>query len=447
MTRLADITGLDRIGIPVFSAVVPRSDDFISIYSGKGLSRDHALAGALMETIERQSTLAARPQLLTAPVAELRGRVSIVEPSAIVSRLADSYSDTRPYDWVEGFDLLTGGSTLVPAGIAGYRWRHLPHGTPMRRTTTHGLAAGNCLEEAIAQALCELVERDAWTLAELSSHWRPRAALECALGYDPCLDFEDDLERCPCIDLAGIGEPVDTLLARFRRAGLDPIVRDISSDLGIPVLVAAVAEDDVPAFPQAHMGVGAHPELRVAAARALTEAAQSRAADIQGVREDLAPAEGDGSGVVIHTRRVRFVDRRRWLHRRSAQVRDWRDIGQHRHADVLGDIELVLERLQRAGIDQIVVIDFSPPDTGLFVVRVLASRLEMWIADHGRFGERAAEYWRRLEGAERRDAVSHSETRRGRASARPARVASVSTQTGLEPGLSIACRLPLAAKE
>jgi len=36
---------------------------------------------------------------------------------------------------------------------------------------------------------------------------------------------------------------------------------------------------------------------------------------------------------------------------------------------------------------------------------VLAPRLEMWIADHGRFGERAAEYWRRLGSAGQRDVV------------------------------------------
>lgn len=398
VTRLADITGLDRIGIPVFSAVVPRSDDFISIYSGKGLHRDDALAGALMEAIERQATLVARPPTVTASVEELRGRVPVIEPATIVSRLSDTYSDDRPYEWVEGHDLLNDRTTLVPAGIAGYRWRHLAHGTPMRRTTTHGLAAGNCLEEAIAQALCELVERDAWTLAELASHWWPRARLECALGDDPQLAFDDDFDRCPCIDLSGIGDPVDTLIERLRHAGLAPIVRDVSSDLAIPVVVAAIAEDEVPAFPQAHMGVGAHPDLRVAAARALTEAVQSRAADIQGVREDLAPADDDGgaAGVVIHTRRVKFIDRRRWLHRRSSRLRDWRTIEQHDLRDVHADIELVLGRLRRAGIDQVVVIDFSPPDSGLFVVRVLAPRLEMWIADHGRFGDRSTQYWRAL---------------------------------------------------
>jgi len=34
VTRVSDITGLDRVRIPVFSAIVPRSGDFISVYSG-----------------------------------------------------------------------------------------------------------------------------------------------------------------------------------------------------------------------------------------------------------------------------------------------------------------------------------------------------------------------------------------------------------------------------
>jgi ribosomal protein S12 methylthiotransferase accessory factor len=200
----------------------------------------------------------------------------------------------------------------------------------------------------------------------------------------------------PCIDFTGIGEPVEGLLRKFRTAGLHPIVRDISSDLGIPVVVASVAADEVPGFPQAHLGVGAHPDLRVAAARALTEVAQSRACDIQGVREDLAPPHGDGGakGVVVHTRRVRHVDRRRWLHRPSSFRRPWQAIEQHQNDDILSDIELVLARLRRAGIQQAVVVDFSPPDSGIAVVRNLIPGLEAWIADRGRIGLRAAAEWR-----------------------------------------------------
>jgi ribosomal protein S12 methylthiotransferase accessory factor len=398
VTRVADITGLDRIGIPVFSAIVPRSNDFISIYNGKGLHPDEARAGAIMEAIERQANLAARPPSIRASLDELRGTAALIDPAEIVSRLSAAYSAGRAYEWVEGVNLSDGETTLVPAGIAGYRWRHLADGSPLKRTTTHGLAAGNCLEEAISQALCEWVERDSWTLAELASHWRRRAETEAATRRICDEDFVDDLERYPCIDFSGIGEAVEALVERFRYAGLDPVVRDISSDLGIPTVVAAVAEDEVPGFPQAHMGVGAHPDLRVAAARALTEAAQSRAADIQGVREDLAPPEGDGDavGVVVHTRRVKYVDRRRWLHSPSSSRRHWSEIQEHRHADILDDIRLMLSKLQSAGIRQAVAVDLSPADTGVFVVRVIVPGMEMWIADHGRLGNRAAALWRTL---------------------------------------------------
>lgn len=396
VTRVSDITGLDRIGIPVWSSVVPKSDDFLTIYSGKGSRHADARAGALMEAIERQAVLRSRPGTVTASAGELRAHSRLADPEQILTALAEHYSDTAPYEWIEGFDLLASRPTFVPAASAGYCWTHLEHGSPHALTTAHGMSAGNCLEEAVAQSLCEWVERDAWTLAELGSYWRRRALVEVSRGRDPGDDFDDDVDRHPCIDFCGIGEPVEGLLRKFRAAGLHPVVRDISSDLGIPVVVASVAADEVPGFPQAHLGVGAHPDLRVAAARALTEVAQSRACDIQGVREDLAPPDGDGGakGVVVHTRRVRHVDRRRWLHRPSSTFRAWHAIERHEHDDILSDIELILARLLRAGIQQAVVVDFSPPDAGIAVVRLLVPGLEAWIADRGRIGHRAAAQWR-----------------------------------------------------
>lgn len=398
VTRVSDITGLDRLRIPVFSAIVPRSEDFISVYSGKGRRREDARAGSFMEAIERQAVLRARPQLISASAASLRKEGPIVEPSGIVTALAESFRDDRAYEWLEGIDLLSGNRTWVPAAAAGYCWKHLPGGSPFRRITTHGMAAGNCIEEAVSQALCELVERDAWTLAELASYWRPRALAENRLGRDPVNDFLDDFERYPSIDLTGIGGGVEHLLNRYHRAGLHPVVRDISSDLGIPVVVAAVADDDVPGFPQAHMGVGAHPELCVAVSRALTETAQSRCADIQAVREDIADAEGEceAAGVAIHTRRVKSIDRRRWLHRHSSRIRPWTEIARQHNSDILTDIKLMLSRIQAAGVKQVVIVDFSPHDSGLSVIRAIAPRMEMWIADHGRLGDRAAAHWRTL---------------------------------------------------
>ena len=56
ITRIADITDLDRIGLPVFTAIRPTAEDgAISIYGGKGITKDHAKASAMMEGFERYS--------------------------------------------------------------------------------------------------------------------------------------------------------------------------------------------------------------------------------------------------------------------------------------------------------------------------------------------------------------------------------------------------------
>ena len=51
ITRLGNITGLDRIGIPVAVAVRPNSRS-VSVSQGKGLDLPQAMASALMEAAE-----------------------------------------------------------------------------------------------------------------------------------------------------------------------------------------------------------------------------------------------------------------------------------------------------------------------------------------------------------------------------------------------------------
>src|SRR5580698_8578765 len=60
VTRLGDTTRLDRTGIPTATAIVPAGNDLISVYNGKGTSRNAAYAGAVMEAVERQ--VAAAPE-------------------------------------------------------------------------------------------------------------------------------------------------------------------------------------------------------------------------------------------------------------------------------------------------------------------------------------------------------------------------------------------------
>src|SRR5262249_1044408 len=51
IARISDITGIDNIGIPVYTSVRPLSES-ISIHSGKGLEKWGARAGAIIEAIE-----------------------------------------------------------------------------------------------------------------------------------------------------------------------------------------------------------------------------------------------------------------------------------------------------------------------------------------------------------------------------------------------------------
>ncbi len=57
VTRISDITYMDKLYIPNYTAILPGTEDSIWVYSGKGPTKAHAKASALMEAIERYSSL------------------------------------------------------------------------------------------------------------------------------------------------------------------------------------------------------------------------------------------------------------------------------------------------------------------------------------------------------------------------------------------------------
>ncbi len=388
VTRLADITGLDRVGIPTYCAIVPRSDDAISVYTGKGLRPIDAKVGALMEAIERQVVLRTRLPFVEGSYCQLRQDRCVMDPASLNEHLQADYSETTVYSWVSGTDLVSGEQVLVPAKFAGYMWNDLPHRPCYMETTSNGLASGNCREEAICQALCELIERDSWSMADLGAHllpWARRTLVYGSFGTSG----PDDFEVFPCLELQD--EP---LLDSFHRAGLYPALHDITSDLGIPTVFAAVPDDYLPGFPMVHCGLGAHPDARVAARRALAEAAQSRCVDIQGVREDLDPADAPLTAFNLHTRRVSAINCQAWFLGKSAKSRRLEDLPSAIHADICVDIDHMISRLVSYGLNRVIVVDFSTDDSEFAVVRLMVPGLESWALNHGRLGKRALEFWR-----------------------------------------------------
>ncbi|MGQ9366184.1 YcaO-like family protein [Azospirillum sp. ST 5-10] len=387
VTRLADLTGLDRIGVPVYGAVMPDTDDVLSVYNGKGLTRTDAKVGALMEALERLCALRPELALVHGSYAALARARRVLHPSALVMRLHPDYGDDTALAWAEGMDLLDGAPCLVPAQAVACLYDPAFGQPCYTYGSTNGLGAGNTVAEAVCHALCELVERDAWSLAELLARLLPRAA---GAGGGAA----DDLDRYPEVDPPTLPAELRRLVRAFRRAGLAVVLRDITSDLGVPVFFATVSEDAPTGHAFAHFGLGAHPDALVAARRALTEVAQCRAVDIQGVREDIAQPDEDGGAFAHHARRKERLDRSNWYVARSGRRIAFADVPSHVHTDVADDIRLLLGRLAGAGVERIVMVDLTRPDVGMPVVRVLAAGTESWAADHGVFGWRAARAWR-----------------------------------------------------
>jgi YcaO-like protein with predicted kinase domain len=387
MTRLGDITGMDRIGVPAYCAIVPKSRDIISVYTGKGLDRIDAKVGALMEAIERQTALRAQLPIVIGSVQDLRRDHEVLDPSEAMLKLLPDYSEVRKYSWVSGHDLISQRDVLVPARLAGYFWENLLPGPFVTLSSTNGLASGNVKEEAICQALCELIERDAWTMADMGAHlipWARRRLLEPKTADSG----EDDFEMFQSLQLEN--DPVKEL---FESAGLKPVVHDITSDLGIPTVFSAVLDEAFPGFPMVHAGLGTHPDARVAVRRALTEAAQSRCVDIQGVREDLCPEDAEKSVFNAHTRRISEVNRHVWTINHSCVRKSISALPSAVYDDVQEDIDHILTKLKQRGIKEVIVVDLTPHGAPYSVVRVIVPGLETWSVNHAKLGRRAEEFW------------------------------------------------------
>jgi ribosomal protein S12 methylthiotransferase accessory factor len=398
ITRLADITGLDRIGIPTYSVSVPRSKDILSVYNGKGVRPIDAQVGAIMEAIERFSAWSPRDPRMVASYADLKPSHNLLNPREVNLETVEGYTEDTKIAWIEGFDILRGENVLVPLDLAGYFVNHLPdsYGRPcFAIATSNGLAAGSTLEEAVCQALCEVIERDAWTLADLLSHWLPKViactksrieALACALS-------QDDLEQCPSVELGSARGVPRRLIDLFERAGLEPIVRSITSDTGVPAFLCTVTENVTNGYSRIHGGLGCHPDVTVALTRALTEAAQSRAVDIQGVREDIALPRQPPT-LAHHLRRVDLVNPRSWLSAHSGEPIRIDEVPSQRNGDILDDISFLLSCVTKVGLERVIVIDLTLSELDVHVVRVIVPGMESWIVDKCAIGERATAAWR-----------------------------------------------------
>jgi ribosomal protein S12 methylthiotransferase accessory factor len=348
ITRLGNITGLDRIGIPVAVAVRPNSRS-VSVSQGKGLDLPQAMASALMEAIEGFHAEEAG-EGRRAPYRELAATGAVVDPAALCAT-------GRPFDpgaeigWFEGFDLLRREPCRVPAECV-----HTDYTRPLDGwflAGSNGLASGNHPAEAMSAAVCEVVERDAvalWSAAGMRA--RARRAL----------------------DIGSIDDPdCRALLARYAEAGVAVRLWDVTTDIGIPVFLCDI-RDDLPTAEPGRLrrfhGAGCHPDRTIALSRALTEAAQTRLTYIAGMRDDLLPAEYDEPPA------AEILDALLDALCAEGEARRFGAVANFPADDLRRDLDWELDRLRRAGIARVVAVELTRPEFAIPVVRVVIPGLE-----------------------------------------------------------------------
>lgn len=270
ITRLARQTGLDRIGIPCFSAIRPAGLT-LSVSQGKGRDDAGAMASALMEAAE--FAIAERPEITSriATAAELRLAGERICDTARLLPADQQLAPDMPIRWIAGTSWPDGQPVWIPRDVLtiGEPADDLPEVS----RSTNGLASGNSSEEALFHAICELIERDATSLWSLLS---------------------DPARLATEFSIAAVEDPsIRTFGRQIEDAGLELRLFDQTTDLGVPCVMAVISE---PAVGNARMfdiaaGYGCHPNGARAMGRAITEAAQTRITNIAGGRDDFMPSE------------------------------------------------------------------------------------------------------------------------------------------------------------
>lgn len=361
ITRLANITGLDVVGVPVWIAIRPNSRG-LATSQGKGLTHAAAKASALMESVESwHAENIDLPVRVDSPWS-LQRKAPVIRYDQLCHYEESAPRADQPLSWVEGYDLLRDCACWVPLECVSTNYvgsaRHRSATTFMQ--SSNGLAGGNEVLEAITHALTELIERD-------SIH-----------HADDAMRKFDAARR---VKIETIDDPgCRAVLDRLDQAGVAVAAFDLTSDLGIPVYGCTIVDADdavrwrpLPPF----NGYGCHLSPGIALLRALTEAVQSRLTYISGTRDDISPAQYRTGG----NPNALSSFRETW--ERSVPSVNYRDRRSLATSSFNGDIHCILEILRATGIENAVVVDLRKSEVGVPVVRMVVPGLASALL-HGR---------------------------------------------------------------
>ena len=352
ITRVANVTGLDTIGIPVVMVCRPNSRS-VSVSQGKGLTLAAAKTSGLMESVEGYHAETITLPLKLASYEELRYTHDVVDVTRLPAIQGSAFHPNKRILWIEGYDLLSETNKWLPYEMVHTDYTVPPiTGESCFPLTSNGLASGNHLLEAVAHGINEVIERDATTLwGFLSSEAQQQTRVDPATVDDPDCRY---------------------ILDQLARADIGVLIWDTTSDVGLPSFQALIFEASDQRFRELYgmLGMGTHTTRQIALMRALTEAVQTRLTVISGSRDDI------GREHYQHAQQVDLLNRIRAEARTQSAGKSFRDVPSYEHGTFNADIRSQLEHLRAVGIEEVVVIDLTKPEFRIPVVRVVIPGLE-----------------------------------------------------------------------
>jgi ribosomal protein S12 methylthiotransferase accessory factor len=242
-----------RLDIPVYFSVCGKDAEEIigtKKQMGKGGTPHQSEASAIMELAERFSFFSFCKDPKHFFVEEYR---NLKKPSLSFESIAQSVHDDSdeldvakevfarlPLHWTWGYNLTRQEEILIP-----FNWFYMIN-------EFNGPCAGNCVEEALSQGICEVVERHVSSVVSRNRLKTPAIKIE---------SIRDLLVR--------------EMIEKYQRVGVKLFISDFSLDTGIPsVGVLAYDPTTFPDKSEIVWTAGTTPDPQKALSRALTEVAQ-----------------------------------------------------------------------------------------------------------------------------------------------------------------------------
>jgi ribosomal protein S12 methylthiotransferase accessory factor len=343
---------------------------------GASVDRDQAMAKAIGEVVERYCVAFFSQESLPL-VSANEAPFPHADPAAFALYREDQYATGRlefvpftndlPVRWTRAIDIETAGEIYVPAAAV-----HLPYmyegpeeGAIMQPIST-GLACNEGYESALISAACEAIERDAFTI-----FWQAK--------LPP-----------PRVPLASLDANNADLLDRFARARFEVTVFNVTTDVGVPSVMAVACHDDA-SQPALSVAAATHPVANVAVRKCLEELEHTRFWSRR-LKASTPPVDPERTDEIYgQEEHLRF-----WCEQSNRHLADWlftseieNELPKIAFADERSPGELLeytRTSLKMAGL-QLLCADVTTPEIrelGLNVVRAVVPGLHPLVIGHVR---------------------------------------------------------------